>query len=159
MPSRMAQVRDAAAGVIRAAWNPSAPDAVSGVWVRDVRLDPEKADVLAGRQVYVVAGGLEQPEVVDRDAQLQRYTVGVLVCERYTDAAGDVPDDWTDARVGFVEQCVFGPLADPALALLGGAVRTAWDAPQAIDLPCDRDMIRSKRCFWSVCTFSFQEVV
>jgi hypothetical protein len=158
--SRMAEVRDAAAAVIRAGWNPSLPDAVSGVWVKDVRLDPEHADVLAGRQVFVIAGGLERVEVYDRDAQLRRHTVGVLVCERYADAAGDVPDEWIDARVAFVEGEVFARLSAPELDLTGdGTVRIAFDVPAAIDLPCDRDLLRSKRCFWSVCTFTFQELV
>jgi hypothetical protein len=163
--SRAAQVADAVADVITAAWKDAdgGPDAPSGVcreWAKDVVLtgdDPTR--LLAGRQVLVFASGLEQPEVLDRGEQVQRYTVGVLVCERYTESAGDVPKAWVDERVGFVEAVVFKPLASPRLKLFGGAVRQEFGLPNAVDVLCDRDMLRQRRTFWAVATFNFRELV
>jgi hypothetical protein len=159
MASRVAEVADALADAIRTAWGPNAPDAVSRVWFKKINLDPEKPDVLTGRQVFVIGGVAERAEVIDRAEQQRRYTVGVLTCERYTDAPGDVPDAWIDERVAFVEQKVFNTLADPHLDILGGTVVGEVDAVPAIDVPVDREMIQTKRAFWSVATFTFLEVV
>ncbi len=158
MSSRAAQVRDACAAAIRAAWSPAAPDAVTGVWATDVVLDPDRPDeLLAGRQVYVFATSLTQPRLVDRGGVLRRYLVSALVAERY-DSAGPVPTAWVDDRVAFVEAKVLGVLAAPSLRLLDGAVRLAMDEEHGIDLVCDRELLQQVRTFWSVGTFVFQEV-
>jgi len=159
MASRAAQVRDAAAAAIRAAWSPTAPDAVTGVWAADIVLDPERpAEALAGRQVYVFCSALTQPRVLDRGGVVRRYAVSVLAVERYT-SPGPVPAAWVDDRAEFVETTVFAVLAAPALRLLDGAVRLAMDEEHGVDAVCDRDLLQRNQTFWSVGTFVFQEVV
>lgn len=156
------EVADACRDVIAAAWSPSGPDAVTRVWARQIGLDPDSVyPLLEGRKVYVIPGGWDQDGVLDRSARLVTHSVGVLVCERYTDAPGEVPDAWLDERVQFTRQFVADLLSDPGLVLTvpGGSVRVKFDERQGIDVLVDRDALVRNKTFWSVCSFTFREVV
>lgn len=161
MASRAASVRDGVVAAIQAAWSPSAPDGVSGVWAKDIVLDVDKGGdrLLTGRQVFVIVASQTQPRVADRKGSLRRYVVGVLVAERYEGGAGAVPTEWIDERVEWAEANVLDLLANPNITLSDGAVRLAFDEEQGIDAILDREILQKHRTFWSVATFVFQQVV
>lgn len=165
MSSALAAIADEVAGTIAAAWAPSLPDGVERTWGKQIGLDADSPyPLLTGRQVYVLPGAVEQVDPFERSCQMYRYTVGVLVAERYAEAdgtagpAGEVPADWVDERVAFVEQMVFAPLSDPALAYRGGVVRGEIGGRQRIDVPVDRELLLTKRVFWCPLAFTFIEL-
>lgn len=161
MASRSATIRDSIVAAIQAAWSPTAPDDVTGLWATDVVLDPDKgADrLLTGRQVFVIVASQSQPRLLDRAGSLRRYVVGVLVAERYTAGAGPVPTAWVDERIEFCEAKVLDTLANLNLVLSDGAVRLMFEEEQSLDLLCDRNMLQHNQTFWAVGTFVYQQVV
>ena len=157
MNARVDQLVDAVAGALVGAWGPTAPDGVSTEYAPDIGLTPDQADTLIqGRQVFVWPAAYGAPELLDRAELLKRYTVVVVVVERYTETTKRPPNDWIRARTAFVERQVYNLLRDPGLVLLDSLV-PAPEEPGTVDVVYDLDVLIEHRAFWSQASFTFQE--
>lgn len=120
------------ADAVRAAWNPTVPSAVDWDFFRRYGDGEDAADELLGRQVLFCPTEDYEWETATRAEDEYAHRVLCLVVERYTDAAGDPPRDWTAARVDFVHDRLVkalrftrtGPPAwNPKLLTLRGRVQ------------------------------------
>jgi hypothetical protein len=144
--ARVVDVADAVVAQIRAAWSPTAPDAVQRAWVANVCCNLDQPDqLIQGRQVYVIPVTHATPAWWDRQTKQNKYTVAVLVAERFT-GEGWPDNAFLDPIVLWGEQTIFFPLSDPGLVLTGpaGVVTKANPSPQ--DMPevpvlIDRDKL------------------
>lgn len=94
-------VAELLANAVQAAWNPTAPDAVTwDFFQRWADLDKAASAALAGRQVvfFPVDYGRQSE---DRGEDRYTHRIGAVVVERYT-GAGDPPRAWTAERADFV---------------------------------------------------------
>ncbi len=163
MAARVVEVCDAALAVIRAAWDPVAPDEVARRYDLEIITLPEEAQRIKGRKVYGLPDAYTSPEAATRGEDVNEYGLFLLVAERY-EAAGPVPNAWVDERIAFVEQTVLGPLgdartvrllADPAdpentgLYPYSGFVETVFDAEE----------LTHRKLFLSVVRLTFRESV
>lgn len=70
-------------------------------------------DAIDGRRrVYVIPVRRTEAGKSTREKDRYEYEVEVLVVRRYTDAAGDPPDDWIDAEVAWQETNVMDRLGN-----------------------------------------------
>ena len=122
------------ATVVQSAWNPTAPSAVAWDYFRRYG-DADNVSVaeLQGRQVVFFPREYAW-ENLNRAAEQYTHHVDCLVVERYADAAGDPPRDWTSARVDFVHTSIVKglrfnrsgpPSFNPALMTIGATVEVA----------------------------------
>lgn len=160
MDARLLQLCDAAAALILTGWNASATpatgdDAVQRVWSPTISFTPDSPEPISGRQVFAFPGQYAATNLT-RSEQLRDYRFRVLVVEQYSDAEGDPPKEWIDARVNFCEQVVFNPLVNPALFLLDSFF-PALEEQATVDVLVDSDMLQQNKAFWSLMTFPFQE--
>lgn len=162
MPARVLDACDTVVSTISDLWTPTGSDSVSRAYAPEIGLSVDHADsLLAGRKVFVFPVSMGKPEGVSRGELLHEYTVSVLVVERYTGAAGEVPAEWLDERVLFVET-LFNALANPTTEFTGATVtlfRTP-DVPATLDEVYDLDLLLSDRkAFWSRFTITYHEIV
>ena len=162
MAARILDLCDALAATVQAAWAPTAPDAVSREYGLEVGLDPTYADILlTGRKVYVFPASYNNDRILDRKSTLDKYTVSVLICERFSDVAGSINKAWMDARVLFVEQSILRTLSNLEYRpLASGSYRGMTIDPEqlgVVDVVFDRDLYMQRKTFWSQCTFVYQE--
>lgn len=159
MTARVLDAADAAVALVLAGWSDKGEaDGVTRVYAPPVNLTEDSDSPIAGRQVFVFPGPYDAAQL-DRADQWRRYTLRVLVVERYTAGAGGPPTAWVDERVGFVQTVVFDPLADQSLVLVGEMTPDpeADDAHAAVDTLYDVDVLLNHKTFWSVMTFVFRE--
>lgn len=131
---------------------------VSRTYVPEVT-DPEIAERLTRRQVYVVPFREGQVAVQTRGSDLNEYAVGVLVVSRYRGDQPSPPDDWTDAEVAWVETYVYGRLNDPRTANVPAAITAAgalWCESAEVVSVYDPEILRSHKLFWSESSFAFR---
>jgi hypothetical protein len=110
---------------------------------------------LLGRKVFIFPNAYDNGPA-DRGEDEFLHRVSALIVERYEDAAGDPPTEWTDARVDFVyEQIVEGfdyshdgpPSWNKKLVTLGASVQM-----------CDVEKLATTRLFYSLVEFEFSEI-
>lgn len=159
--ARECDLADAITASIQSSWNPTLPNAVQRVWIANIGLNPDDPQTLiVGRQVYVLPVTMSTPERRSRAELLNLYTFVLLTAERYTDASGDPPNAWIDARVAWIEQTLYYPLSNPSLTLSGSVVKSAIpaiDERPTIDVLVDRERLLEDRCFLNQMTFVFQD--
>lgn len=161
---RLFDAADAAVAVIAAAWaagpagGPTPPDEVAVLDAADVVLNPDDPEVIAGRKVYVVPASFTTPAQFDRSEVPCRYTLGVIVVERYTDP-GVMPSSWVRERVAWAGKTVFGPLRNPGL-VLAGTMRPDFEGEDAgvIDEVWDLALLTQRKAFWSAMQFRYVEL-
>lgn len=158
MAARIIDLADAAAAAIEAAWSPVAPDAVTREYAPDVVTNPDDPAVVTGRRVYVLPAGYGDEGFATRAELDKRYTLSVMVVERYADGPGPVPTAWVDERVAFVEEMVWRVLRDPALTLLDGDVIPATEDTAEVTAVYDFAELPEKLLFVSVARFTFMEI-
>lgn len=86
-----------------------APEWLSEDYWRD---NPDLAARFTGRRVYVFGSAERHEGPATRSEDENHYEVTVVVLERYTAPAADVPAEWMDERVAWVEREVFDRLGD-----------------------------------------------
>lgn len=150
-PARGVAVRDAVAARIAEIWEPAAPDAVAATQTPDV-CSAEEAEALPGRQVRVSLVGQQQVQKLDRGASLWEYRLLVLVVERCADA-GALADAWVTPRLDFVAGLV-EKLGDETAPFLLGSV---WPFAADWAVPCDMDVLREHKLFWSAFELALRE--
>jgi hypothetical protein len=152
---------DAVVALIQTAWTnstspPGANDGVRRDYAPPINLSQDTAAPLTGRQVIVFPGPYQWPQI-DRETQWRRYSIRVLVVEKYDPTLpAPPPTAWIDTRVAFVEQIVVNTLADPTNPLTGNMVVDP-DDPGGIDLLYSPDDLIELQTFWSVATFHYRE--
>lgn len=157
--ARIADLRDAVAASLAAAWAPTLPDAVESTWLARISFDEnDEAELTVGRHLYVIAGGVSLAPLT-RSHWKNGYTIGVVFVERYTDT-DDPPDDWIDARVKWWERTVLYPLCAPSLTLAGpeGIVTDARpdpETPPEVTTFVDRELLTECKAVLIACNFAF----
>lgn len=156
---RLLDAADDAVAKVIAAWTAMvSPDEVKVLYAEDIPLTPDDAEVIEGRKVYVLPAGYDAADQYDRADLLTRYTLGVLVVERFADA-GAPPPAWVRERVAFVGATVFRTLRNPGL-VLAGTMRPDYEGEPAgsADEVYDLAILTRHKAFWSALTFRFVEV-
>lgn len=157
--ARLTEVCDGLAAAIKVVWSPSGDDEV-----RRAYLTPVKADRIKGRKVLVFPVSYAD-EPATRGEQLTTYRVSMIVVERLAEAvdpASNEARDWLDERVAFVEQTVYGTVADYGADSETDFLRLTGHGPistQAADVPVayDPEML-VKKLFWCELEFEFREI-
>ncbi len=159
-----ARIMDLAAGVaayLQASWNPAAPDLVHAVWYERFSLNPSDPDrLLTGRRVAAIPA-LPELAAMTRGLRWNKYTVGVVLVERYADA-GVPTDDWIGERAAWWEANVFYPLWHPELVITGpgGIVAAAQpdpETPPEVTEYLDRDKLTDLKLLYIAANFTFAD--
>jgi hypothetical protein len=148
----------ALAAYVAAQWEPAAPSAVDWDFFRRYGdADQISVPALQGRQVVFFPAAYDWENATRAEEGYQHHVQAVVV-ERYTDAAGDPPRDWTSARVDFVYGQLIkglrfnrsGPAPfNPALVTLRGHVEV---------LDVDK-LMASGKLFFALAHLEFFELV
>lgn len=162
--ARECDIADAVAAYINTLWTTKgAQDGVQRVWVANIGLDPSKqAELIQGRQVFVLPVTHATPEWMARAVKKNQYTIVVLIAERYTGDGLIPPNSWVDPIVLFGEQTIFYPLGDPNNQLVGtaGVVTDAYADPEVmptVDVLIDRERLLQNGTVFIQYTFVFQD--
>jgi len=143
---------DAVAARIAAGWTPTAPNAVTRVYLPDV----EEATRLEGRQVYVAFPlGYGQAETADRAEDSRDYRVDVLVAECFRGAAGPPPRDWLDERIDFVDG-LWRDLGQARAALFAAPFENAYPVRAEVTTAFDPESLREEKLFWSLLELTYR---
>ena len=157
---RLLDAADDAVTKLLAAWTAMvAPDEVKVLYAEDIPLTPDDAEVIEGRKVYVLPAGYDAADQYVRTEVLTRYTLGVLVVERFADA-GAPPPSWVRERVAFVGRTVFATLRNPGL-VLASTMRPDFESGEpagAADEVYDLAILTRHKAFWSALTFRYVEI-
>jgi len=86
---------------------------------------------------------------VSRGIDSTLYTIGVILCEKYTER-GDIPNDWADERVQWVEDALTRSLAN-ARERLDGAV------PESRETTVFDPELFAEGLFWSSTLITFRD--
>lgn len=159
-----ARIMDLAAGVaanVADRWDPAAPDLVHAVWYERFTLNVNAPDtLLTGRRVAVIPA-LPELATMTRGHRWNKYTVGVVLVERYTDA-GVPTDEWVGERAAWWEQTLFYPLWHPELVITGpaGIVTAAQpdpETPPEVTEYLDRDKLTDLKLLYIAANFTFAD--
>jgi hypothetical protein len=157
MAARIAEVRDAAAAKITAAWSPADPDGV----VARYRVDIDSA-THEGRKVYVFPSATASPEPATRGEDVFDYTLAFMVIERFTaaDGMGDPAEAWVDERVAWVEwlwKLLGDARAERLLADEEDPDSGLWPEVAEITTVYDLEELAERKLFVSVVTVTYRE--
>ncbi len=163
--ARIDEVCDAVVAKIAAIWGVDSQPP-NGVQVDDdpeIVTDPTEANVIQGRQVYVLPDAYDNPESSARGFDWNDYTVVVIIARLYTDAFAETPlKEWVRAERYWVEQTIYQPLTDIRGERLlpdsdsGGLYPVS---PSGVETPYDSEELRERKLFFSVVRVTFREDV
>jgi hypothetical protein len=155
MAAHVIEICDACVAVLSTVWAPVAPNSISRIYGKEIGLSIDyPAEMLTGRQIYVFPTNYNQYRLLDRKSKLTKYSVSVLIAERYTEA-GLPPVAWMDERVSFVDSVVFSALTDLSASFAGARVDP--EDLGSVDIVYDRDLYMQRNTFWSQITIVYQE--
>ena len=121
-------------------------------------LDPDYVATITGRKLFVVPLGKSQAETASRGDDTWQSDIRVIVVERYTDAAGDVPKAWTKLRTKWVEDNVLHVLGDARNEDFPQVLRDLDVYPESAEVAefFDDDLLRRMKLFFSAVDFGFR---
>ncbi|HYH63270.1 MAG TPA: hypothetical protein VD866_01085 [Urbifossiella sp.] len=165
--SDAARLMDVARGVaahVQGIWNPAGPDLVHAAWMERFTLNVNTPDtLLTGRRVCAIPA-LHELVALDRGHWKNRYTLGIILVERYAVVGGGVPpDDWIGERAYWWEQKILFPLCNPELVIDGPAGKVAGVMPDPETPPevtdyLDRDKLTDHKLLYIAANFTFIDV-
>lgn len=139
--------------VVRAAWQPAAPDLVERLY--EAPIDTSKKG--AGRRVYLFPTTYSS-EPANRGHDLYSHKIFALTVEKYEDA-GRPPAAWVDERVDFVYEQLFQGLDfSHSGPLLWGSRSIVTKTIEPVDL-YDAAYLVQMKVFWCELTFEFNEIL
>lgn len=163
MPSRIVEVRDAAATLVETEWAAEfgplgANDEVIARYTVDI--DSSK---ITGRKVYVFPSTIAGRPIARGDDE-KDYTLAFLIVERFTadDGQGDPDEEWVDERVEFaewLENLLGDPRRDRLLADIGDPNSGLWPEVSEVTTVCDLEELAERRLYVGVVTVTYREQV
>lgn len=138
--------------LVRAAWNPAAPDQVERVYEA-----PLDAASIKGRRVYLFPATYSS-EPADRGNDLYTHKIVALCVKKY-EAQGRPPVAWVDAEVDWVYEQLFQGLDFSHNGpLLWGSRSIVTRAIEPVDV-YDAAYLVQNKVFWSEVVFDFEEIL
>lgn len=131
----------------------SGPDVaqVSRLWAK--RSD-KVLETLEGRKVDVWHNTYSDSGPATREEDFYSVTLSIVIAERYAERQ-EVPNEWVDELVSWVEDKVFNPLASIGETTLDGSTGNPlrlgewWTQNLVVVNVCDPDFLRQQKLFWS----------
>lgn len=159
--ARITEVAKLVAQAIERAADPAANITVERVYAPEW-LDPDYwkdnpnlTKEFTGRKVYVFGATERQESPATRSEDFNDYGIVVIVLERFTDA-GDVPNDWLDERVAWVESGIYDTFGDARTTNL--AVPGADPVTQEWTQVYSPELLRQLKLFRSEVTIVFRRI-
>lgn len=117
--------------------------------------NPDKATRFTGRRVYVFGATQRQVGPADRGFDINEYGIAVIVLELYTGDEAEVPDEWVDERLAWVEQEVYDRLGDARGEYLA---ENTWPESQEWTSAYNPELIRASKLFRSEVTVQVRRI-
>lgn len=146
---------------LRQQWGPSAPSSVNRGYGHVRRVDLAEQ---VGRQVVIFPIGYTNGPA-ERGHDFYEHRIGVVVFEKYPDAAGSdvlVPDEWIDERVDWVNQFVVEGLDfthDETYGAVAPFNRNLQTLSNDVPEMFDAEKLVTDKQFWCSVEIEYRELI